>query len=115
MKIGSIGWIALIVGFVIQLVFAVKYGQCAEDKGHDRTVYFWICLIFGIVGYCLVAALPDLCIRNMLERQRAPEGSIIKNATVVAPASNGNWRCYCGRENAGYVSSCVCGINKRDL
>jgi len=28
---------------------------------------------------------------------------------------NGFWKCACGQTNAAYVSSCVCGINKRDI
>jgi len=28
---------------------------------------------------------------------------------------NGSWECACGRTNAAYVSSCACGINKRDI
>jgi len=28
---------------------------------------------------------------------------------------NGFWRCVCGRTNAAYVSSCACGVNKREL
>ena len=26
-----------------------------------------------------------------------------------------NWHCSCGRENQHYVSTCVCGKNKRDM
>ncbi len=32
---------------------------------------------------------------------------------AVVPA--GGWRCTCGRVHANYVSSCSCGVNKRDI
>ncbi len=27
----------------------------------------------------------------------------------------GTWRCVCGRRNQSYVSTCSCGVNKRDV
>jgi hypothetical protein len=35
-------------------------------------------------------------------------------ATGIA-LPNGGWRCLCKRSNAAYVSTCACGINKREL
>ena len=29
-------------------------------------------------------------------------------------AMSGSWKCVCGRENPGYVSSCACGKNKHE-
>ena len=31
------------------------------------------------------------------------------------PIPEGGWRCSCGKVHAAYVSSCVCGVNKRDI
>ena len=36
-----------------------------------------------------------------------------KQMGVILP--NGFWKCVCGRTNAPYISSCVCGKNKREL
>lgn len=50
-----------------------------------------------------------------------------KESTEVKPSANitaanladatagGSWQCTCGRKNQAYVSSCICGINKREL
>ena len=34
---------------------------------------------------------------------------------VLEPIPEGGWRCTCGKAHAAYVSSCVCGVNKRDI
>ncbi len=31
----------------------------AKEKGHHELKYFWICFLLGIVGWCLIIALPD--------------------------------------------------------
>ena len=39
-----------------------------------------------------------------------------RNPVYPSPlASNGSWLCSCGRTNAAYVSTCVCGTNKREV
>lgn len=48
--------------------------------------------------------------RETSTSEKAPEE---KQTGVALP--NGFWRCVCGRENAAYVSSCACGINKYEL
>ena len=34
---------------------------------------------------------------------------------IATELSDGQWRCTCGRLNQKYVSTCVCGVNKRDV
>ena len=51
----------------VQIVFACIFSGYAEDKGHSPKPYFWVCLFFGTVGYCMVAALPDLVVREQLD------------------------------------------------
>lgn len=46
-----------------------------------------------------------------------------QNSSIMQPEhrlfgiklANGFWKCACGRVNAAYVSSCACGINKREI
>lgn len=46
----------------------------------------------------------------------APTRSPFAPTPVTAkPAGAGAWKCSCGRENASYMSTCACGINKREI
>lgn len=42
-------------------------GGIAEQKGYSKGNWIAVCIIFGIVGYTLIAALPDLELRATLE------------------------------------------------
>jgi formate-dependent nitrite reductase membrane component NrfD len=59
-------WILLfvIIFFVIDINVSVKFEEIAKEKGHQG--YFWWCFWLGIIGYCMVIALPD---RNPAEKE----------------------------------------------
>ena len=119
-----IAFIALLISIGICNFFAT----CAEDKGYSKSTYFWICFFFGVLGYAWVAALPDAAMRHKianLEKQishlqpanthAAPVNHSTPRFNVNTTPSNNGWTCSCGRSHAGYVSSCPCGVNKRDI
>ena len=126
--------IGLIIAIIIDVALAMVFADKAAQKGHDDTTYFWICFFLGIIGYCMVAALPDLVMRSQLDiickRLDNPESSSAapkqksKPAAFVNPAPNvtrkathtpSGWQCSCGRTHPAYVSSCTCGVNKSDI
>lgn len=98
------GWtiLVIIVVVVLQIYFATSFASIAVDKGYEYKSHFWGCFIFGIVGFCMVAALPDQKLRQLTKKD-----------TPAVPVGDG-WVCSCGRVNANYVSTCTCGVNKRD-
>ncbi len=86
-----------IVALVVQIVISIKFAGIAEDKGYDGTPYGFLCFFLGVIGYCMVAALPDLKAEeqrreilaklNKLESpdpQAAPAQA--KKAATLAPA-----------------------------
>lgn len=62
-------WVFLVavVVIIIDVAFALYAGNIAEQKGYSRGNWIAICLIFGVIGYILIAALPDLELRATLE------------------------------------------------
>ena len=38
-----------------------------------------------------------------------------KNPPIATLNTDGSWQCTCGRKHQSYVTSCVCGTNKRDV
>lgn len=51
---------------IVHIVLSVKFGKIAEERGHDALTYGCICFFLGVIGCCLVAALPDLHMQQML-------------------------------------------------
>ena len=39
--------------------FTYEFYAIAKEKGYDERKYFWYSLLFGIIGFLLIAALPD--------------------------------------------------------
>ncbi len=118
-----------LVAIAIDVAFAMYAGGIAEQKGYSKGNWIAVCIIFGIVGYILIAALPDLELRATLENI---EGKLAKDENDnCLPRSNSNstmrvlsemrplvplsdsedyWTCkYCGLENpkeARYCQHC---------
>lgn len=63
-------FLAVIV-LVLMIVFAVYAGSLAEEKGYSKGNWIAICLFFGVIGYIMVAALPDLKLRALMEKTNA--------------------------------------------
>lgn len=61
--IRSVFWIVLIVFILIRYLLAREFQLAAEYKGYETKKYKWICFFFGIVGYLLVIALPDIQVK----------------------------------------------------
>ena len=59
--------IAIVIALILFGVFASMFYTIAQEKGYDERKYFWIPFLFGIPGWVLVAALPDLRARNQIE------------------------------------------------
>ena len=50
----------------ISIAFCVTFKGIAEEKGYKGQKYFWLCFLFGLIGYIYVAALPDLKLRSRI-------------------------------------------------
>ena len=77
------GFAYFVIAFVaiaINVAFAMYAGGIAEQKGYSKGNWIAVCIIFGIVGYTLIAALPDLELRATLENI---EKKLAKDKTVV--------------------------------
>jgi len=116
-----------IVALIIQIVISSKFANIAAEKGYDALPYGLLCFFFSVAGYCMVAALPDQEIRSKLNDISGKLNKLDSPAPITAQKSSparasvnqsvvpaNGWICTCGRANASYVSSCVCGLSKRE-
>lgn len=60
-------FLIVLVAIAIDIAFAMYAGGIAEQKGYSKGNWIAVCIIFGIIGYILIAALPDLELRATLE------------------------------------------------
>lgn len=98
-------WRLLIVAIVliIHIAIATTFADYAEQKGHNKTPYFWACFFLGVAGYCMVAALPDLVLYNKISELTE------NNAAEVTESDT--WICgKCKTENSMNYGQCKkCG------
>ena len=114
--------IIIVLAIFVNIILSMKFNEIANEKGYDGMNYFWLCFFLGSIGFIMVAALPDLTLRyylNQLQSNSTPQPTHRQSSTPLtersAPPPQGSWVCTCGQVNANYVSSCSCGVNKRDI
>lgn len=90
---------SLIVSIILGCIFGAITKYLNEKNGYFGGFAwgFWL----GIIGIIIV-----LCRQPAY---RSAKESIMR--PVEKPVPN-TWKCSCGRYNAMYISSCVCGLNK---
>lgn len=124
-------FLIVLVAIAINVAFAMYAGGIAEQKGYSKGNWIAVCIIFGIVGYTLIAALPDLELRATLENiekklaKDKNDDYLPRNSSSSSSSSNSNstmkslsemtpladyWTCkYCGLDNpkeARYCQHC---------
>lgn len=70
---------AILVIFV-WVYIAKQFEEIAEEKGFSGKRYFWIPFLFGIIGWIMVAALPD-------------RGKQTVGASDPQKSNNSGWTC----------------------
>lgn len=122
-------FLIVLVAIAINVAFAMYAGGIAEQKGYSKGNWIAVCIIFGIVGYTLIAALPDLELRATLENiekklaknkndnylprnssnSNSNSNSTMKSLSEMTPLAD-YWTCkYCGLDNpkeARYCQDC---------
>lgn len=115
--------VACIIVLAINCYLAALAKDIAADKGYNSSKWSVICFFCGIIGYMLVAALPDLQLRGAIrELTKAIQnsGSDTGSASTSAPqpfvvpaasSSAGPWNCKaCGEKNPSGTLFCEnCG------
>ena len=77
----------------------------------------WLFLIATVLASVMsfVLTAQSKKIKEKLEKERFHEEAVANKDPLKAPLPTGGWRCTCGRPHASYVSSCPCGISKKEL
>ena|GEM_PF-1686169 len=121
-------WFFYILGLIVWgLIWGVATRAIIVNKGyeHNGTTWFWLGFFFGLIALLVAVAKPEhnkqqqTMVQNYYYTERGPYGgrSIIRpNADMERNILlRGGWECRCGRVNDSYVTTCVCGRNKRNI
>ena len=100
-------FVSLLISIGIGCVFGAITHAIQDSKGYSETGFWWGFWL-GWIGIIVVACKPNINDYYYSKRTGNGPSPMVTSATVP----QGGWRCSCGRTHAGYVSSCVCGLNK---
>lgn len=102
-----------ILYFIIHIALCVKCGNIAEEKGYsgEGGKYCAICFFFGIIGFCLVAALPDKGLYEEITRlKKMLSTNNANSAGGASPVATNQYCPHCGTLNDAKSSICKkCG------
>ena len=122
------GWVfaELIISIIISVTFGCIAASIRTNKGYPGGKWFWFGFFCGVPAIIVACALPssyDSCStvdpgglsQTMGSKAfKEPDISVFSDhAYVKDTISEGGWQCVCGRAHPVYVSTCSCGLSKR--
>lgn len=109
----TVYFISFIVGIVVSCIFGAITKAINEGKGYYGGFAwgFWLGWI-GILVVALKQPIPYTRKESIIVPAKTTENNNIYTPQLL---SDGSWNCSCGRHNARYISSCVCGLNKTQI
>ena len=83
----AIGMPVLLVMFFVNLYFCFTFADIAREKGYNESgKYFCLCFFFGIIGFLLVAALPErrnIEVRHSVDAPLTPSSASRESSAVT--------------------------------
>lgn len=106
------GFVIAFVAIAINVAFAMYAGGIAEQKGYKKENWIAVCIIFGIFGYTLIAALPDLELRATLENiekklAKDKNDNYLPRSSSSSSSSNSNSNSSSNRNRNSSNSNCT--------
>ena len=101
-------WASLIVSVIMAIIFGIVSKTINENKGYYGGFAwgFWL----WIIGVIVVACKPENKSRESFAEKIYNDD--LRKERIV---SEGGWKCNrCGRTNASYITTCVCGITEKE-
>lgn len=109
--------IPIMIGLLVNLGVGCIMGSISKAINEKNGYYggfawgFWL----GVIGIVIVALRQSAPYRSSESIIIPKHGKKLPSYAVSEEDAPNSWRCRCGRNNAQYVSSCVCGMSKHDV
>ena len=104
--------------FLLILSIAAGLGlipaNIAKNKRHSFGLWWFYGWMLFIVAIIHVQFIEDYNSRRIYTYESRTQRESDRKEYETRLLNDGGWQCVCGRVNAGYVSTCACGKNKRD-
>ncbi len=125
---GYDGWLfaELFISIIIGVVLGGITVSIRHNKGYYGNGWFWFGFFCGIPAIIVACAIPSsydsgeaVAPGGLSETIggkafKEPGISVFSDdAYIKQTVEKGGWQCTCGRAHPGYVSTCTCGLNKR--
>ncbi len=110
---GGILFVYFIFALIVQIIFGIVTLKMNENKGYYGG--FWWGFFLGWIGIVVIACKREnvrsnYCYNSEADRALSSYAIEKHNQQLMI---QGGWKCAeCGRTNANYVTTCVCGISK---
>lgn len=115
--------LSVIIG---SLIWGFATAAVRDQKGYGRN-WFWFGFFLGLPPFIIACAIParqpdpyetytpgGLTESLAYKSAEQPHTSLFSDEDYVQKTvAAGGWKCFCGRANPAYVSTCTCGLNKR--
>ena len=101
----------IIIAIIVGVIWGFATQSVIYDKGYEEN-WFWWGFFFGLIALIVACAKPqntDYTFNSHINYQNR-----LIQAQNEKTLSEGGWKCACGNIHAAYVSSCSCGLNKRE-
>ena len=125
-----LGLLIFVISIVVWVIICKKFYDIACDKGHNSIEYFMLPFFLGIIGFLIVAALPDRgdCRIDQLKKEvhelklqlanyqskSEPKPAILQKPSEETPIDDSVWLCgKCGKRNMNSNTKCwSCNTNR---
>ena len=109
--------IGLFVGSLIWgLIWGFATAGVRDRKGYGRR-WFWFGFFLGFIPFIIACAIPERHYDDWSGSSHTDYTQFLPSQQEKYQARNvvagDGWQCSCGRTNAAYVSTCTCGLSKR--
>ena len=75
--------ILIIIGLIAYVLIALVFGNIADEKGYSKAAHFVCCLLFGIIGWIYVGALPNRTSMKIQIEILNGQAAILKNQKII--------------------------------
>ncbi|MBP1546504.1 MAG: SHOCT domain-containing protein [Oscillospiraceae bacterium] len=102
----------LIFIIIVSIVWGYATQAVITNKGYDERWFLWG-FFFGIIAFLVALSKPPYI---------PPTSNKPSNLSAIADEEDRKrkrqqnyWECSCGRMNAPYVTTCVCGLSAKEV
>lgn len=94
------------------LIWGFATAAIRNKRGYGRR-WFWFGFFLGLIPFIIACCIPAKPVDPSEERDRLLANQKARDYLARSTVAGGGWQCSCGRVNAAYVSTCTCGLGKR--